>query len=107
MMAGKTAETRNKLLLKTLGYGALTATCYAVLFLNADSAMRYFTRGAWYAALPIATALLFSFVHGAFASYLWSFLGIEATRKEVRDQPRKQKRVAPRRRPRPQPRLSV
>ncbi len=106
-MAGNTAGTRDKLLLKTIAYGALTLTCYAALFLNADAVMRVFTRGAWYATLPIATAFLFSFVHGAFASHLWSVLGIEATRKTVREQPRKQKRVAPRRRPRPQPRLSV
>ena len=106
-MAEKTAGTGNKVLLKTLAYGVLTATCYAALFLNVESVMRIFTRGAWYATLPIATAFLFSFVHGAFASHLWSALGIEAARKAVREQPRKHKRVAPRRRPRPQARLSV
>jgi len=35
-----------------------------------------------YALLPILTAFLFSFIHGAFASNLWSFLGIEAIKRK-------------------------
>ena len=69
---------------KTVGYGAVTAALYAAVFTNADTITNYFTKGSWYAALPIATVLIFSFAHGAFASNLWSLLGIEAVRKDVK-----------------------
>jgi len=69
---------------KTIGYGAVTAALYAAVFMNADTVTSYFTRGSWYAALPIATVFIFSFAHGAFASNLWSLLGIEAVRKDVK-----------------------
>jgi len=57
--------------------------------MNADTVMSYFTRGGLYAALPIATVFAFSFAHGAFASNLWSLLGIEAVRKDVLTQTEK------------------
>jgi hypothetical protein len=88
---------------KTLGYGVVSAVFYTALFMNADTAMRYFTKGGLYAALPIATVLLFSFVHGAFAHNLWSMMGIEALKKDrVRLTERKavEKRKQLRRRPR-------
>jgi len=69
---------------KTVGYGAVTVALYAAVFTNADTITSYFTKGSWYAALPIATVLIFSFAHGAFASNLWSLLGIEAARKDVK-----------------------
>jgi hypothetical protein len=92
---------------KMIAYGVLTGICYALLFLNANFVMEYFSRGAWYAALPIGTAFLFSFVHGAFASNLWSVLGIEAIKKEMRPQPAKAKRVYRRRRIQPQPQIKA
>jgi hypothetical protein len=54
--------------------------------MNADTITNLFTRGSWYAALPIATAFIFSFAHGAFASNLWSLLGIEAAKKDMKFQ---------------------
>lgn len=69
---------------KTVGYGAVTVALYAAVFTNADTITSYFTKGSWYAAMPIATVLIFSFAHGAFASNLWSLLGIEAARKDVK-----------------------
>jgi len=90
---------------KTVAYGVAAAALYAAVFLNGDTVMRYFTRGGWYAALPIATVFIFSFVHGAFAHHLWSVLGIEAVK---RVQPRPEaKRPVQRRRPRPQLRLDT
>ena len=84
---------------RTVALGLGAAALYAAVFLNADLVMKYFTRGGWYAALPVATVFVFSFVHGAFASNLWSLLGIEATKKV---QPRvSTDRPAPRKRPRP------
>ena len=84
---GKTMaeETRKKKPVgKTVGYGALSLVLYAAVFTNADTITSYFTRGSWYAALPVLTVLVFSFAHGAFASNLWSLLGIEAARKDVK-----------------------
>jgi hypothetical protein len=86
---------------KTIGFGVLSVACYAAVFANTGTVQEYFTKGGWYAALPIATVFAFSFVHGSFTSYLWSLLGIEARKQEtdrpvekkvVRDQKRAQKR---------------
>ncbi len=90
---------------KTIVFGALAAALYGVLFSQASTVMSYFTRGGWYAALPLTTVFVFSFVHGAFANYLWSALGIEAIK---RAQPRTAARKpAQRKRPRPQLRLNA
>lgn len=69
---------------KTLGYGAITVAFYAAVFTNADTVTNYFSRGGWYAALPILTVFAFSFAHGAFASNLWSLMGIEAAHTDVK-----------------------
>lgn len=69
---------RKKPVGKTVVFGVLTAALYAAVFWKADVLMKFFTRGGVYAALPIATAVIFSFAHGAFASNLWSLLGIQA-----------------------------
>nr|CBX28891.1 hypothetical protein N47_B20370 [uncultured Desulfobacterium sp.] len=69
---------------KTLGYGAITVAFYAAVFTNADIVTNYFSRGGWYAALPILTVFAFSFAHGAFASNFWSLMGIEAARADVK-----------------------
>jgi hypothetical protein len=104
-MAKEQDAGRSKLIGKTVGLGLATAALYAAVFLNSGPIMKYFTRGGWYAALPIATVFIFSFVHGAFAHNLWSVLGIEATKK-VQPQVRTA-RPAPRKRPRPQLRLDT
>jgi hypothetical protein len=98
-------KDRGKLLGKTIGLGLGAAALYAAVFTNSATVMKYFTKGGIYAALPIATVFVFSFVHGAFASNLWSLLGIEATKKV---QPRvAPKRPAQRKRPRPQIQLDA
>jgi hypothetical protein len=89
--------------IQTAGFGLAAVALYAAVFTNSATVMSYFTRGGWYAALPIATVFLFSFVHGSFASNLWSLLGIEAMRKDaLRETERKvaQKRKPARKRPR-------
>jgi hypothetical protein len=102
-MAKELATKKSKLVGKTIMFGLGTVALYAAVFTNADAIMKYFTRGGWYAALPIATVFVFSFVHGAFASNLWSALGIEARKKESLQktvekvvQPKKQLRKKPR-----------
>jgi hypothetical protein len=97
--------SRGKLITKTIGCGLGAAALYAAVFTNTGTIMKYFTKGGIYAALPIATVFVFSFVHGAFASNLWSLLGIEATKKT---QPRvAAKRPVQRKRPRPQIQLNA
>jgi hypothetical protein len=103
VMAQEPQVSRSKFMGKTVALGLGAAALYAAVFLNSGTVMKYFTRGGWYAALPVATVFIFSFVHGAFASNLWSLLGIEATKKV-------QPRVAPTRpaqRKRPRPQLSI
>ena len=56
-----------KLIGKTIGYGLATAALYAAVFMNSDTIMNLFTKGGWYAALPVSTVFLFSYVHGTFS----------------------------------------
>ena len=102
-MPAKSKSSKAKVIGKTAGYGVASAACYAAVFTNADAVNQIFSRGGWYAALPIAAVLAISFVHGTFAHNLWSLLGIEALK---RDQVRKtehkviEKRKQQRKRPR-------
>jgi len=77
---------------KTIGFGVLSLACYTAVFTHTGTVTEYFTKGGWYAALPIATVFAFSFVHGSFTNYLWSALGVEA-RKKVTDRPVEKKVV--------------
>jgi hypothetical protein len=105
VMAQEPQAGRKKLMGRTLALGLGAAALYAAVFLNTDLVMKYFTKGGIYAALPVATVFIFSFVHGAFASNLWSVLGIEATKKV---QPQvSTSRPTPRKRPRPQLRIDT
>ena len=97
-------ESRTRLVGKTVALGLGTVAIYAAVFFNTDTVMKLFTKGGLYAALPIATVFLVSFVHGAFAHNFWSCLGIEATKKV---QPRVAPRPAARKRPRPQLRINA
>ena len=104
VMAKEPAASRRKLMGRTIALGLGAAALYASVFLNSGTVMHYFTMGGLYAALPIITVFLVSFVHGAFAHNFWACLGIEATMKV---QPRVARRPVARRRPRPQLRLSA
>ena len=59
-------------------FGALSLSGYVALLANQQWVNEVFTTGGWHAAYPVVTALIFSFVHGAFASNLLTVLGIEA-----------------------------
>ncbi len=73
---------KKKPVAKTLIYGGVSAILYAAVFTNADAVLQFFAQGGVYAALPIGAVFVFSFAHGAFASNLWSVLGIEAITKQ-------------------------
>jgi len=106
IMAGEYGMEKRKPVGATIGYGVLTVALYAAVFTHSDTVMQFFTKGGWYAALPIATVFVFSFAHGHFSGHLWSLLGVEAMKRVVRretEQPvaRERKRVQKR------PRLSA
>jgi len=82
-MTRETKQQRNSEIKKTIGYGLITAALYGCVFWNADKVMSYFTRGGFYAALPVATVFIFSFAHGTFASNLWSLMGIKPMKKDA------------------------
>jgi hypothetical protein len=103
IMAQETVSKRNRPLGKTLIFGAGSVALYAAVFANSSTITQYFSQGGWYAALPIATVFAFSYVHGSFASNLWSLLGIEARKREAL-QPRVEQTVQPRKQPRKRPR---
>jgi len=75
------ASLAGKPYLKTLVFGAISLGSYVYLFSNEKLVTDVFTRGGIYAAWPIATALYFSFIHGAFGSNLLSVMGLEAKKK--------------------------
>jgi uncharacterized membrane protein (DUF485 family) len=62
--------------------GIISVASYSAVFMHQEAVTEFTTRGALYAALPIAAAFYFSFVHGSFASSVLSALGIEAKKKK-------------------------
>jgi F0F1-type ATP synthase assembly protein I len=68
---------------KLLITGIASITLYALLFSNQDFVSGTFTRGGLYAFLPIITALIFSFIHGAFTGHFWTVMGVEAAKKKT------------------------
>lgn len=66
---------------KMLLFGLVSIGLYALVFLNETFVRVTWAKGGVYAALPIVTVFVFSFVHGNFASYVFSVLGIEAKKK--------------------------
>jgi hypothetical protein len=72
--------TKKQALYRMIGFGAASAGLFGAVFHFANPITELFSRGGYYAALPIATVFLVSYVHGGFASNLWSALGIEAKR---------------------------
>ena len=59
-------------------FGAISLIGYFLLITNQKLVTEVFTLGGWHAVYPVGTALIFSFIHGAFASNLLSVLGLEA-----------------------------
>ncbi len=70
-------KSKGPLVIKTLIFGALSGALYYLLFSNVDWVTTTYTMGGWHTVYPVGTALVFSFVHGTFASNFLSLLGIE------------------------------
>jgi len=97
-------QKKRKALKSTIAFGLFSCVLYLAVFLNQGTVMTYFTKGGMYAALPVLTAFLFSFVHGAFTGSFWSALGIEASKKSSRVELPATK---PAKRVRPRPRIHL
>lgn len=81
-MTKNTNSQKGKTFMKTVIFGVISLTSYILLFTHQDWITENFTKGGYYAAYPIVTALYFSFIHGAFGSNLLSLLGLEAKKKK-------------------------
>ncbi len=77
---GSRRRARNRAFL----FGGMSLALYAALFLFSKPLMAAFTKGHFYALLPVATAFLFSYVHGTFTGSFWTAMGIDASSKAVR-----------------------
>lgn len=79
---GAPSAARRRALVKTLALGAVTAFLFLLLFLFSDQLIELAVRTRQgekvYALVPIAIALVFSFVHGAFTGQFWDLLGLKA-----------------------------
>lgn len=73
---------RKKPIGKMIISGIFSIALFTALFTHQDLVSSAFTRGGWYAFLPIGTALIFSFVHGSFTGHFWTVMGIEAAKKK-------------------------
>ncbi len=62
--------------------GILSIVLYGLLLSKQELINSTFGKGGMYALLPIVTAFVFSFVHGAFTGHFWTVLGIEAAKKK-------------------------
>lgn len=80
-MAAKSLRRTVKVLLFGTGSGA----SYLLLFVYAGDIMRHTAQGGWYAAIPVAIAFVFSYVHGSFTAHFWDALGIRAKDESGRD----------------------
>jgi hypothetical protein len=77
-VAAKKPIRRKKPFGGMLIFGAISLAGYVALMTHQGWVSEEYTMGGWHAAYPVVTALIFSFIHGAFASNLLSVLGIEA-----------------------------
>lgn len=75
-------STKKKPYASLIIMGCLSAVLYSALLLKQDFLNKYFALGGVYAFLPIATAFIFSYIHGTFTGHFWTVLGIEAAKKK-------------------------
>ncbi|MDI6715387.1 MAG: hypothetical protein QME63_00360 [Actinomycetota bacterium] len=80
-MAKSPGRIKKKPYLKALLFGITSAGLYWVVFTHEAFVKNHWGKGGIYAVLPIATAFLFSFIHGSFTNHFYSVLGIEAKKK--------------------------
>ena len=64
-------------------FGIGSIAMYVLAFTNADTFAALCAQGGLWTALPIASVLLLSYVHGHFAGALWDLLGITGVKKQA------------------------
>jgi hypothetical protein len=104
-MANDYGKPKKKPVWKMVFFGICSAIMFGAVLAQQGLITAYFTRGALYAALPIAGAFAISYIHGHFTGYFWTVLGIEARKSAVVRPELQVERPDTRERPRPQPRL--
>ena len=104
-MAADNGKSKKKPVGKMVLFGICSALLYTAVLTQQGFITAYFTRGAVYAVLPIAGAFAFSYIHGHFAGYFWTVLGIEAKKSAVVRPVSEAERPVTGERRRPQPRL--
>lgn len=82
MASGYNKNVRKKPIGKMIFMGIVSIALYAELLLNQDVINSNFGKGGMYAFLPIITAFVFSYFHGAFTGSFWTVLGIKAAKKK-------------------------
>jgi hypothetical protein len=82
MSASSSAGRSSRALVITLVLGAASASLYVLLFFFSDrlTELARLTREGdkLYALVPLAVAMVFSFIHGAFTGHFWDLLGLRA-----------------------------
>jgi len=84
MTASSTITSRSpRAIVLTLALGLASAGLYILLFLFSDKLPELAAASRQgghkiYALIPIAIALVFSFIHGAFTGHFWDLLGFRA-----------------------------
>ena len=63
-------------LVKLLGFGAVSAALYGLLFTYSAPLTSLFAKGGAYCVLPVITVFIVSYFHAAFAGSVWSALGV-------------------------------
>ncbi|MEW6273612.1 MAG: hypothetical protein AB1556_00640 [Bacillota bacterium] len=59
-------------------WGIISLAAYRLVFFNQQTVTHYLTQGGFWALAVVATALVFYFIHGAFANFLFRAIGLRA-----------------------------
>ncbi|NQU02750.1 MAG: hypothetical protein HQ589_01175 [Syntrophaceae bacterium] len=78
----KTRRWNKKTGMRALVLGAISIILYTTVFTHQGLVTDFCTRGHWYAAFPIIIVLVFSLIHGPFANYSLSLLGVKAKKRK-------------------------
>ena len=79
-----TRSGKKKPYMKAVIFGIFSVASYVFLFSRLEWVTEFYTKGGVYTALPVTTALYFSFLHGAFASNVLDVMGIQAAKSKSR-----------------------
>ena len=63
---------------RLLGFGALTAVLYWLLFYHESLVLGISSQGKWAFWAPVTIAFVISYAHGAFTGEFWDMLGVKA-----------------------------